>query len=382
MDRREVFEASVSAGVRDASWIDSGRAMFAGGRNGPYLDLESPVRNTAHWLATLSIGSHLGVPGARAIGHAAVAFLLSDHPFRHNGRMIHRQRHPKDWCNGVIGDAWVVEGLALAGRFLEHDVAAATALRLAASQPHAHRDRAWERVDPGGRRTRVDRTLNHQLWFAAGAAETSQDGSAPEGAAVRGRIREFLDRGAAGAFGLREDGTIDHHLRRVATGSGASILDIRRSVRTMRSRLDARELRRTTERDTGYHLYVLLALARLRTALPGHALWNLPGLRAALRRAADRTFLASLETNPYAYPYNAPGFGLPLISSIFSDLEPALIDRSEEAWEQQVAKTWDEGSARFGRGTSDGLTLAARVYELGLSFLEQDPLRAGLMSGA
>lgn len=375
MDVRDAFEASVAAGVRDVASIDGGRAIFPGGTNGPYLDIESPVRNSAHWLATLSIGHHLGLPGARTVGQKLVAFLLSDHPFRYAGRTIHRQQHPKDWCNGVIGAAWVVEALAFAGDLLEHDEAAAASIKLAAGQPYACRDHAWERLDPGMRRRGIDQTLNHQLWFAAGAVEAvrAANDSQADAASLVQRVRGMLDHGAHGAFVLGADGSIEHHLRPIGPGRGFSPQGFRRTARAMRDGLDTRRRRARHERDAGYHLYVLSGLARLRTALPEHPIWGRTELGAAIRRASDRAFLASLDTNPYAYPYNAPGFALPLIARTFADLAPELQDRAGEAWEQQVARTWDGRSARFTQGTPDPLTLAARVYELGLALLDQRP---------
>ncbi len=376
MEPQEFFEASVTAGVREATWIDSRRALFPGGRNGPYLDIESPVRNSAHWLATLSIGHHLGIAGARTVGHAVTEFLLSDHPYRTSQGTIQRQRHPKDWCNGVIGDAWIIEALALAGRLLDHEGAASAAIRLSKDQPYASRRAAWRRVDPGGRSARVDRTLNHQLWFAAAASEALRTGGAPVDRTVAQRVLNLLERGAAGAFGIRVDGTIEHNLRVVGPRVIASVRDPRRSARIIRSHIDPRQRLRVAERDAGYHLYVILGFARLRAALPDHPLWISAGLRSAVHRAADPVFHATLHANPYAYPYNAPGFGLPLIARCFGDVAPTLATRSDEAWERQVSTTWDALIGRFGRGTPDGLTLAARIYELGLSFLDDAPIGA------
>lgn len=375
MDFRAVFEASVAAGIRSAAWIDSRRATFPGGTNGPYLDVESPVRNSAHWLATLSIGHHLGLPGTRSVGHAIVAFLLSDHPFRQAGRSIHRQRHPKDWCNGVIGDAWVIEALGLAGDLLEHEEAAAVAIRMASTQPFAPAHHAWERLDPGRNRSGVDWTLNHQLWFAAATLEALHRAADTEsGTSIIERVLDLLDHVARGALAIGTDGTIQHHLQPVGPAQAVSPMGLRRTARALRQRVDTEHERLRVERDTGYHLYVLSALSRLRGALPEHPFWQAEELQAALRRASDPGLLASLETNPYAFPYNAPGFALPLIARAFEDLAPPLSDRRDEAWERQLARTWDERSARFVRGTPDPLTLSARVYELGLALLSVRPL--------
>jgi hypothetical protein len=351
--------------------VDAASAIFPGGRNGPYLDLESPVRNSAHVLSAVSIA--YGVTGEAVYaekGRALATFLLSEHEFTVASVAVQRQRHPKDWCNGVIGPAWVIEGLALAGRLLEMPEAAERARHLAAEQTFDERAALWRRHDPREGVGTIDRTLNHRAYFASAAALAAEKGTI-----IPAAVGAFLDHLVAGGFRVTEAGRIIHHVSRKDEAVG-SVRGLRERV--LRSAADQQIVRRlrasrsasipsSQARDLGYHIFSLFSLAGLRMCAPTHPFWRSEPLRRALAFAVAPGWLESLDENPYAYPYNGPGLELPFVARAFDDLEPKLRPLADSASVRQVELTWDGTMEQFCRRTDDRLTLSARSYELGLS---------------
>lgn len=349
--------------------LDSSMALFPGGRNGPYFDLESPIRNSSHALATMAIAHHVtGDERFAEQGRGLTAFLVSDDSFVVSGSHVHRQKPHKDWCNGVIGPAWVIEALALAARCLQDQTAEEAAARLAAAQTFDHGAALWRKNNPSDRSTGIDRTLNHQVAFAV----AMQSGSTSEDRAVTA----FLDHLADGGLRVSESGLLVHHIpRRDEVARPVAALK-EQLLRTAANSGTLSRIRRRgsrghdhRERDTGYHLYSLFCLGRLALLRPEHHLWSGPEIARATGLAAEPAWLESLRANRYAYPYNGPGLELPLISVAFSHVQPRLVQAQARAVEAQVELTWDKEQRAFGRGTPDRLTLMARVFELGLSLL-------------
>lgn len=360
---RQLIENSCKTAVSAAHPTDDDCALMPGGRNGPYLDIESPVRNTAHWLTSFSIAFHLtGKEVFRDTGLKLANWLLSQDDYILNGQVVHRQKAPKDWCNGVIGQAWVAEGLWYAGKLLGISEATDAAVRLVSALPFDEGLGAWIRVDPLQGQMGPDFTFNHQSWFASVAAEVGA-----EEPKLRDNARRFLDVSDAASFDVDSNGLIKHAMQnRPRAGAGLSP-----------SRVAARLVRRfqthhrpqinPLERKVGYHLYDLYTLARLRAEFPQHSLWNTDKLRRAVEYAASEEFFVALDNNHYSYPYNAPGFEYPLVAAAFSDIEPSLSSFAERALATQMDKTFCQGTGFFSVGTYDPLTLAARVYELALA---------------
>lgn len=345
-------------------------ALFPGGRNGPYFDLESPIRNSAHALATMAIAHRVsGDERFAEKGRALATFLVADEAFVTNGSHVHRQKPHKDWCNGVIGPAWVIEALVLAARFLEDRAAEEAAARLAAAQPFDRGAALWRRNDPTGRSTGVDRTLNHQIAFAVAV----QSASASEDQAVT----SFLDHLADGALRVSGSGLLIHHIPRKDEVSRPVAALKEGLLRTAANSSTVGRIRRRGtagtdhhERDAGYHLYSLFCLARLSLLRPEHRLWSGPQIAQATELATRAGWLETLRGNRYAYPYNGPGLELPLICMAFSRVQPGLAQARDRAVKAQLELTWDPGQNAFSRGTPDRLTLMTRAFELGLSLLQ------------
>ncbi|MCX4193371.1 hypothetical protein [Methylophaga sp. OBS1] len=320
------------------------RACMVAGVNGPYYDLETPVRNSAHWLITAAVLSETeSDDDLRADAEQLLNYLL-DNPHLKNGVAIHRQKPGKDWCNGVIGQAWVIEALMVAGQVLKREDAVSQARQLAKAYAFSPTAKAWIKTDPADGKRRVDYTLNHQLWYAAAIAMLDDT-------ALNAQIHTFLDALHSGAMRVRQSGVISHLL--YSCSFKGWLLRLRYRLAELKSR------RAVTTKEVGYHLYNLHPLARLKCHFPEHAIFQSPVMQSALDTAFSDEFLSQLEGNKYAYPYNAPGFEYPLIARVFQYQSAA----SSRAWDRQLGETFDDGVTGFSRNCPDPMTLNARVYE-------------------
>jgi hypothetical protein len=326
---------------------------FPPGCNGPYRDPETPVRNTAHWLITFAKAHRIsGRQDLLDATHRAAGYLIAPAGRPHDASFLCRTGADKDHCNGVIGQAWVIEALVAAsdefGVPCYRELAATVFLR------HAFDEQLglWHRLEVDGRTERIDATFNHQLWFAAAGALIETDASGPIGS----RVARFLDCAREAHLGIGPHGRIAHKIRLPRPQDGRSS---GRAPQPARRRPRSRDVRR----EMGYHAFNLYAFALLRQRLPDHPLWSDPKLGAALRFANTERHVRALEDNEYAYPYNPVGFEVAFALQVFA---PAHLrsPRTDYWWvARQLDRTYDRHARRLSRGTEDAATSSARLYE-------------------
>ncbi|HMA77184.1 MAG TPA: hypothetical protein VKO43_07745 [Candidatus Krumholzibacteriaceae bacterium] len=340
---REIFYAAAKSNIDNLVKTGKNRLCAPGGHNGPYFDVETPVRNTAHWIITYAALFQNSGDGRFAdAANLLLNYLISPEPFIRDEIYIQRQKRGKDWCNGLIGQAWVIEALAVGGRILNRADALEKARRAAIPFRFDPDIKAWNKIDPANNNEAIDYTLNHQIWYAAAKSELPDEESDME-------IRLFLDSLNQGAFRVRSDGLIAH-------------LYYAHSVRglLLRSKYFISEKRRpgsSREKETGYHLYNLYSLARLHKRYPDHPFFKSERFKRAKEKINDPEFYSQLECSRYAYPYNAPAFELPMAADEFN------FETDGTVFEEQVKRTFCSDEKRFCRNCPDPITLNARIYE-------------------
>lgn len=358
------FLRMAEAGRGQLFWVDGETALVPGGHNGPYLDLESPVRNSAHWLSTMAAAFHLtGDEGFRRAGAALARYLMSASPSV-DGVIVQRQRFPKDWTNGVIGPAWVSEGLSLASRHLGIEAAgaagAANLRRLGFDDGRG----LWKAFDPATGASGVDRTVNHQLYCSAIAA------CYPDDMTLRGRVERSIETALPKLIRTDQNGILEHHLaeppmRRL---QHAAIDHVRSGLgpRLRRAAMGHGAVTDKGQRDRGYHLFSLYAAVRLAKAANRPEVLSIPDLRAAARTLSSLTTDERYRTNDYTFAYNPPGFELPYVALSLPETQgDALMLLSLDMLQAQMDMTLEPETGLFTRGTRDPLTLSARAFELG-----------------
>ena len=341
----KVIEDAAVKALNEHQTLSSDRCFKSGGHNGPYFDIETPVRNTSHWLISLSIlYAETGKKYFYDLAEQLCNFLLQPGVYEENGVLIQRQKTGKDWCNGVIGQAWVIEALAIAGKLLDRADAVTRAHQLANVFTFSKTAKAWVKIDQANGKKRVDYTLNHQLWYAAAIALLDDR-------SLNAQIIEFFDSLDSGSMRVRSDGIISHLLY-TNTPKGLAL-----RFRYWLSELKSWNLVRAKE--VGYHLYNLHPLARLKSQFSEHAIFGSQLLTYALDTAFSDEFVSNLDDNKYAYPYNSPAFEYPLIARLFQ-YQSEVCDKT---WQKQMLKTFDDDVNGFLKNCPDPMTLNARLYE-------------------
>lgn len=345
-------ELLVTAG-RKALSTQRPDGSFPPGRNGIYGDPETPVRNTAHWAITLFRSFEL--TGERRFAEAAdraVAYLLSA-AARPMGATFYCRTNPnKDMCNGLIGQAWAIEALAVAGGGLAVPNSEAVAREVFLLHPFDPNTGLWRRVNVDGSRGTFDLTFNHQLWFAAAGALLSN------GTPVVGeRVSRFLDGVSGGLLRLSSAGRIRHEIPHpwLAERTGARI-------RRLRDGGLKGTTKKMAHKEIGYHAFNLYGLAMLRECVPSHSVWSHPVIARALAYTDSEEFERGLEGNVFGYTYNPAGFEVAYAVQVF-DAAPSP---REAAWwvQQQLLHTYDVDGQPLADGVNDDLlTLTARLYE-------------------
>lgn len=332
------------------------------GHNGPYHDLETPVRNTSHWAITFlnafrTTGDEQYLDGVET----CLSYLLSTEARPHGETFRHRAIEGIDACNGLIGQAWTIEALATVGGELNRKEPIETARSVFLRHPFTDSLGAWKVVEVDGSVLGYDLTLNHQLWFAAAGAQIVAN--ADDTARIDRQVRRFLD-GLDGNMHVYPSGLIYHNVRpqfNLQKYGRLTFENIKRRRVPMwileRFRPETREDQ--LKKAIGYHSFNLYALALLKQIYPEHSFWRSTTFEKALVHSNSDRFKQELETNPYGYPYNCTGIEMAVVAHVFNnDTETA-----REWLTEQFNRSLDADTMLLTKSTEDAATMNARIYE-------------------
>jgi hypothetical protein len=321
------------------------RDHMPAGHNGPWNDAQTPLRNTAQWPVLFFEAYER--TGERRFYDAAtdcLDLLLRDAARPQGYGFCHRTEPGKDRCNGLVGQGWSIEALAVADRHVPSDRPRSIAEEAFLLHPFDEAAGLWRSVGVDGTVREPFGTINQQLWFAAAGSLLCRDGAAP---AVADRIAGFLD---------NLDDTVETYRGGIVYHSGYPYSDLSFLGQRVGARLwGAGD--RIDVLSTGYHSFNLYALAVLKRSLPDHPVWSsglVDRLLAPLDDPADRNRVAN---NVYAFSYNPTGIELATALETFRD------GAGVEFWlNEQFRRCYDPDRRLLSDGW-DGETLAARLYE-------------------
>ncbi len=136
------------------------------GKNGPYNQIETPARNTAHWV--ISFLDYYGLTGEEEYKVVAckLAVYLKNAVLNSKNGAIECFESTDNTANGLMGYAWVLEALIKIADMLNDKEYYATAEKLFKSQKYDYEKHIWYVVDSKGINRGIDFTFNHNLWFA------------------------------------------------------------------------------------------------------------------------------------------------------------------------------------------------------------------------
>ena len=108
-----------------------------------------------------------GEKGYRDAALRAVEYITASERRPMGATFWVRKNPEKDFSNGLIGQAWVIESLAYAAEYLGDDRLKGIAEEVFMLHPFDEKMARWRIVNVDGSYGPADMTFNHQLWFAA-----------------------------------------------------------------------------------------------------------------------------------------------------------------------------------------------------------------------
>ncbi|WP_252699691.1 agl cluster protein AglQ [Natronosalvus vescus] len=334
------------------------------GHNGPYHDPETPVRNTSHWLITfLKCYEWTRNNEYLEAAKKAVEYLLSNRARPNGATYYHRKAPGKDGCNGLVGQAWTIEALAVAAGFFDETELLAQAEEVFLLHPFYEPAGIWKRVEVDGSILSYDPTFNHQLWFAAAGALLAQYDEVDQ--RVGHRVECFLDKVNV-LLRTYDSGLIFHALLprfrpklyagtclsdeqfnyvKTAVGASLPLSNIQTSLR---------------KKAIGYHSFNMYAFAVLYKVFPEHPWWKSMQFDNCLKYMSSDIYCELLSDNPYGYPYNPPGFEVPYTEYVFHG---TVSNRGEQYLQEQLSRSYDPKANTLSRRTEDPVTMTARLYQ-------------------
>jgi len=346
---------------------------FRHGHNGPYYDEELPIRNTAH-IMMLLLKTHeiTGVPKYREAAIRALSYLTADERRPMGSTFWVRKNPEKDFSNGLIGQAWVIEALTYAAWQLDDPALNILAGKVFLLHPFDEKTGRWRIVNVDGSYAAVDTTFNHQLWFAAAG------GMVAGSEQIKSQVGIFLDR-LDHNLAIHETGLIVHalggdaHKKRSFGRTAKDFISTR-----LKRRRDAPFKDSVINKAIGYHAFNTYAFSLLFEHYGTHVFWRsdtwariLDFLQTDLYREGLEWFcpgpVASgkqLPFNKFGYPYNPPGIEVAYTIQTFKDCYSQLDGEAIGVWlGRQFSKTLQLESGLMDIRTDDEITLSARLYE-------------------
>lgn len=329
------------------------------GCNGPRKVPDFPARNTAHWLNAFAWGYTQTQTPTFLEQVAQFAEYLISPTVRPHGYSFLNIPDERIAGNGLIGQAWVMEGLITATRILKDPRYAQVAAEV--FEQHAFEESLglWRILHPSGAIQQVHATVNQQIWLAAMGAQLTEY-SAPS---ARQRIERFLDCLEQHIRTLR-GGVLEMQIRQLYP------LSLRQRLHLGKHLLRARLLRHPApfftylETSIGYHAFTMYGLALLKPYFPDHPFWRSPKFQKALQWTYSESHRRALRRNPFAMGYNPSGFEVPYVLSVFRPApEEEFLAQSQWWLSEQIRRHYDPNTGKFSRNTPDAPTLTARIYE-------------------
>lgn len=344
-----------------------------GGLNGPYDDPETPVRNLCHLIIITSLeikifNNSKYIDILEKMSRELCGLQSED------GLFIMRLKKEKDLCNGVIGHSWVIEALLYLHMVFKEEKYLNMAAQIASKHSRVERLNLWAIPNKVPTDLTIDYTFNHQLWYAASLAELN---NVLKNTIFQQQLDCFilsLDLNMTNSGYGKIAHTIYRRLGKIATIKSC----VKRMINLTNDFLSRKSM---AYKEEGYHVFNLMALARISNVYPNYKLECNKKIIKALQYVNTDSFFKGLNNpmyhldqslhndlsdsetqfNIYGYPYNVPAFELCYISKIYKGIiSPNVVERCLcEQW----AKTYNMKVNRLSNNVHDVCTINYRIYE-------------------
>jgi len=345
------------------------------GVNGPYDDPETEVRNLSHLIVITAIEimkyKHEYTQELSKMSEQLLSLADAD------GLFILRRKKGKDFCNGVIGHSWVMEAMVYLYRVFGEYTYIEAIKKIVKAHKFDEKEKLWRRPDysPMESNDSIDYTLNHQLWFAASLAECNtilRDNN------VQRNLLSFMNN-LNHIMEIHINGMIYHSIMQRSVFAQTFKEKVKKYLNILNGILKKKCY---DYKEQGYHLFNIMALARIHSILSDNEFFNGRKMRKALQYVNSNDFIFGLESpfinrdkslnnkisdpdekaiNIYGYTYNVPGLEIMYCSEVFKGYINVSIVKC--CSDKQFEYTYDSNHHMLGLRCHDKVVINYRVYE-------------------
>lgn len=348
------------------------------GRNGPWQDIDTPVRNTAH--CALLFYKAFEISKENRFLKAALSacdYLMSTNVRPYKASFLCFYSSSKSQENGLIGQAWVVEPLIFIGRYLNRKDYLDLAQEVLIKHKYNTQLHLWHNLNIDGSIGEINPTFNQQLWFAVMNLLVGYENS---NSILLFRAKDFFKNINKNLLFL-EPGLIRHeipdHTIRSRFYRTLSIIKIYFKknlpdyfLKTYKTRINKPKTpSRMMNLSSGYLTFNLYAFSLCYSNAPKENWWKKRWFKKIIEQiinyAQQKQFIEQSFSNAYAWRYNPVGFEIAYALNTFKDfLKIKDSDRLIQYWiEKQLQSHWNMSLGLMNDNTGDPVTLSARLYE-------------------
>lgn len=335
------------------------------GNNGPYNNIDTPIRNTAHWSIIYSYLYKTEKKDYYKKKAIEYANYICDQQCK-NGTIKCINDEKFDNINGLIGQAWVIESLVYVAKTFNIKKYYEVAKKVFFSQKYDEEKKLWIRVDTNGKEIDYDYTTNHQIWFIIA-------GNAINDYKTDLKIKKICDEVFLNIFDnhfdIHKSGLIKHYLKINNKRKKFSFWYIKKIIKYCSYKIGIRNPEYDLQmQEKGYHVFELFGYSILSKYYKN--IINNTKIKRAFNYCIDIDkyncilnydgfIKGKYQINKYSYGYNSPAFELPFIMKTFGQENDEKI---VELLKIQKIITMENG--KMIKNNYDYETLTARAYEL------------------
>lgn len=337
------------------------------GHNGPHGHIDTPVRNTSHYLIIYCyLYKKKKIKEYKELCEKFVDYLIDMQMQSSSGAIKCMESDKFDHLNGLIGQAWVIEALVYYYETFGDMRALETAGKIYNSQIYDKDMHLWRRVELDGTDIGVDNAYNHQVWFAACSyklAKYLKDNT------INSTIIDFLTKGAERDFCIYSNGILRH-----TVNIKSKVLKKERIKRFIK--ICCTPLKRMNPRkfdykyiERAYHIFDMYGFSILEEEYKNLPLFKSTKYKKALAKTKDIVFYnrdnnavsKDSNFNVYSYSYNSPAFEYPYVAKVHNCYN---LKMEKLAFKTQKMLMYDLKSGLFLKNNPDIETWNARTYEI------------------
>lgn len=337
------------------------------GHNGPHGHIDTPVRNTAHYLIIYSyLYKKYRENKYKVLCEKFVDYLINMQGQSTSGAIKCMESNKFDHLNGLIGQAWVIEALIYYYEIFNDKRCLQTASKIYHSQKYDRTLHLWRRIELDGADIGIDNAYNHQVWFAACSyklAKYLNDES------IDLEITDFLINGSERDFRIYKNGILRHTVN--IKSKTLKKEKIKRYIKICCTPLKRRNPKKFDYKyiERAYHIFDMYGFSILEEKYGDLPLFNSDKYKKAISKAVDIVFynkdnnvLSKDATfNVYSYSYNSPAFEYPYVAKLHNNYNPQM---EELAFKTQIMLMYDSKTGLFKQNNPDFETWNAKTYEI------------------